>query len=311
MHLQRAFALDRGERWALRVRPSPHVKNDGMRLRGACLLAALACLICFCGRGFAAPVRASHLTVELVTEATSIAPNHDFLAGLHFVLDPGWHIYWINAGDAGEPPRVDWHLPAGITAGDLQFPAPERLPLGPLMDFGYQHEVLLPIPMRADASLHPGTNAVLRGQLHFLVCSNVCIPGKAEIEQSCSGHRSAWRKQSRHGAAFPCCGAGIAASIACGHVCTGTANQDGFCHSRNGEERGECEFYPFDQNVIANAAPQGFEPTGEWLAHHRGEGERSATGSGDIAWTPEISRWCVVSIHIAHHDRIPSDTWCP
>ena len=99
-----------------------------------------------------APVRTSHLTVELVTETTSIAPNHDFLAGLHFVLDPGWHIYWINAGDAGEPPRVDWHLPAGITAGDLQFPAPERLPLGPLMDFGYQHEVLLPIPMRADAS---------------------------------------------------------------------------------------------------------------------------------------------------------------
>ena len=81
---------------------------------------------------FAQPVRTQHLTVELLTETSSIAPNRDFLAGLHFILDKGWHIYWINAGDAGEPPRVDWQLPAGITAGALQFPAPQRLPLGPL-----------------------------------------------------------------------------------------------------------------------------------------------------------------------------------
>ena len=118
---------------------------------------------------FAQPVRATHLTVELVTETTSIAPNRDFLAGLHFVLDKGWHIYWINAGDAGEPPRVDWQLPTGITAGDLQFPAPQRLPLGPLMDFGYEKEVLLPVPMRTDASVKPGHNELLRGHLHFLV----------------------------------------------------------------------------------------------------------------------------------------------
>ena len=56
---------------------------------------------------FAQPVRATHLTVELVTEPTSIAANRDFLAGLHFVLDKGWHIYWLNAGDAGKRGRAD------------------------------------------------------------------------------------------------------------------------------------------------------------------------------------------------------------
>ena len=179
MHLQRASALDSGEGWTLRVRSSSRAKMEGTRQRRPIvLLTALACLLLFCGRGFAAPVRASHLTVELVTETTSIAPNHDFLAGLHFVLDPGWHIYWINAGDAGEPPRVDWQLPAGITAGDLQFPAPERLPLGPLMDFGYQHEVLLPIPMRADASLHAGTNAAFAGNCIFWSAATSAFPAK-------------------------------------------------------------------------------------------------------------------------------------
>ena len=268
------------------------------------LLAALACLLFFCGRGFAAPVRASHLTVELVTETTSIAPNHDFLAGLHFVLDPGWHIYWINAGDAGEPPRVDWHLPAGITAGDLQFPAPERLPLGPLMDFGYQHEVLLPIPMRADASLHPGTNAVLRGQLHFLVCSNVCIPGKAEIEQSVPVTAQPGANNPATEPLFIAAERALPRALPAGMSVQVQQTKTAFVIRVTGKSAASAEFYPFDQNVIANAAPQGFETTENGVAHHRGEGERSAAGSGDIAWTPEISRWYVVSIHIAHHRRI-------
>src|SRR5665213_982888 len=133
--------------------------------RISCLLAFLLFL---CARSSSQPVRTQHLTVELVTETSTIAPNHDFLAGLHFVLDKGWHIYWINAGDAGQPPRVDWQLPAGITAGALQFPAPQRLPLGPLMDFGYENEVLLPIPMLANGAIKPGSKETLRGHLHFL-----------------------------------------------------------------------------------------------------------------------------------------------
>ena len=76
------------------------------------------------------------------------------------------------------------NYPLELLLGDLQFPAPERLPLVPLMDFGYQHEVLLPVPMRADGSLRPGSKAILHGHLHFLVCSNVCIPGKAELEHT-------------------------------------------------------------------------------------------------------------------------------
>ena len=64
--------------------------------------------------------------------------------GLLFDLEPGWHVYWTNAGDSGEPPAVKWTLPAGVTVGPLQFPAPKRLPLGPLMDFGYETQVLFP-----------------------------------------------------------------------------------------------------------------------------------------------------------------------
>lgn len=276
MHLQRASAVDRGERRTLRVRNSSWVKREEARLRRrpSFLLAALTCFLLLCGRGFGTPVRASHLTVELVTETTSIAPNKDFLAGLHFVLDPGWHIYWINAGDAGEPPRVDWQLPAGTAAGDLQFPAPERLPLGPLMDFGYQHEVLLPIPMRADASLHARTKAILRGQLHFLVCSNVCIPGKAELEQTVPVTAQPGTNNPATEPLFIAAERVLPRALPAGVSVQVQQTKTAFVIRLTGKSVASAEFYPYDQNLIANASPQIMrpQPDGLWITVEKAQG---------------------------------------
>jgi DsbC/DsbD-like thiol-disulfide interchange protein len=104
-------------------------------------------------------------------------------AGLHFKIAPGWHIYWKNAGDAGLPPRVQWTLPEGITAGALQFPAPKRLPLGPLMDFGYEDELLFPLKLNVSRTAVPGP-AVLHASVNWLVCQTSCVPGRAELELS-------------------------------------------------------------------------------------------------------------------------------
>ena len=127
------------------------------------------------------PVRAQHLTVELLPLHGSIQPGGNDLIGLHFTLDKGWHVYWINAGDSGEPPTIKWMLPAGITAGAMQFPAPRRLPLGPLMDFGYEDEVLFPITLSADSTLKAPSTAPLAAHVNWLVCREVCIPGKADL----------------------------------------------------------------------------------------------------------------------------------
>ena len=70
-------------------------------------------------------------------------------AGLVLTIEEHWHVYWMNAGDSGEPPEIKWTLPAGITAGPMQFPPPTRLPLGPLMDFGYEDEVAFPVTLTA------------------------------------------------------------------------------------------------------------------------------------------------------------------
>ena len=78
-----------------------------------------------------------HGTVELIAENQSIAPGSRIDLGLHFNLEKGWHIYWQNPGDSGQPPRAEWKLPAGLTVGAMEWPAPQRLGTPTIVDFGY------------------------------------------------------------------------------------------------------------------------------------------------------------------------------
>ncbi len=126
---------------------------------------------------------ADHVHVQLLPPEGTLYIGEPIMneVGLYFKLEPGWHIYWKNPGDAGEAPNVKWTLPAGITAGPMQFPAPKRLPLGPLMDYGYEDEVLFPIKLHVTNSVKAGT-VTLHTQVSWLVCRGSCIPGKAELE---------------------------------------------------------------------------------------------------------------------------------
>jgi thiol:disulfide interchange protein DsbD len=131
----------------------------------------------------AAPVDAhsQHAKVELVAANDAVAPGENAWIGLHFVLDPGWHIYWQNPGDSGEPPRVQFQLPAGFHAGQIEWPAPQRLGSGTVVDFGYSGEVLLIIPLAIPANAVPGTHQDLAATAKWLVCREICIPDQAQL----------------------------------------------------------------------------------------------------------------------------------
>src|ERR1035437_6448728 len=80
-----------------------------------------------------------HGTVDFVAENQWIAPGRQIYFGLNFQLDKGWHIYWVNPGDSGQPPKIEWHLPPGLSAGKIEWPAPRRLGTSTIVDFGYDH----------------------------------------------------------------------------------------------------------------------------------------------------------------------------
>ena len=125
-----------------------------------------------------------HGTVELVAENQSIAAGHTLNLGLHFQLEKGWHIYWVNPGDSGEPPRVKWQLPRGLTVGPMEWPVPRRLGTSSIVDFGYEDAVTLLVPLRAAANLTALHSAQLAADVTVLVCRELCIPGKAQLSLS-------------------------------------------------------------------------------------------------------------------------------
>ena len=81
-----------------------------------------------------------------------------------FRLEQGWHIYWVNPGDSGEAPRVQWNFPKGFRAGDIRWPAPVRLVTGTVIDYGYQGRVLLSVPLQVPADYKPGAPDEARGR---------------------------------------------------------------------------------------------------------------------------------------------------
>ena len=211
--------------------------------------------------GNAGPAGASHLTVELVTRRTATAPGRDFLAGLHFTIEPRWHIYWLNAGDTGEPPRIDWKLPKNITAGPLQFPAPMRLPLGPLMDFGYEGQVLLPVTMHALPGLKPGEPVTISGEVHYLVCSSVCLPGHATVTRTIAVAEQPGPLDPKTAPLFAAAERSLPRDLPQGATVQLQQTRQHWIVTILGVGRiASAEFYPFDSGVLANAAPQHVQP---------------------------------------------------
>jgi thiol:disulfide interchange protein DsbD len=210
------------------------------------------------GDGGPGPVKAQHLTVELVSLAPSIAPGGTLDVGLVITLEEKWHVYWINAGDSGEPPRINWTLPKGITAGPMRFPIPSRLPLGPLMDFGYEDEVAFPVRLTAASNMKPGP-IHLDAKVDWLVCREVCIPGKAHLGLNLTVDPNATTPGQPVGALGEALGL-LPKPLAPGMKATVKGGRAEFVIDLiTGEHAVDAEFYPYDQEQIANAGDQDVE----------------------------------------------------
>jgi DsbC/DsbD-like thiol-disulfide interchange protein len=121
------------------------------------------------------------VVASLWTEHDSIAPGEPFTLGLRLLHAPGWHSYWTVPGDSGLPTRIRWNLPAGISAGRLQWPAPRRLPIGPLVDYGYEGDTLLLTDLKAAPDLVIGSQVRIQAHAQWLMCRDVCIPAADDL----------------------------------------------------------------------------------------------------------------------------------
>lgn len=126
--------------------------------------------------------QAPKVHARFVSDRDSVRPGSTFTLALEEKIRPGWHTYWRNAGDAGQPTEVKWlELPSGWKVGPIQWPYPQREPVGPLMDYGYENTVWLLMDVRVPADATSG-KAVLKAAVYWLVCAEVCVPEDTTLD---------------------------------------------------------------------------------------------------------------------------------
>lgn len=124
----------------------------------------------------------SHVKTNLIAEVTSIQAGTPFWVGLQMNMESDWHTYWINPGDSGLPTSIKWELPQGFSAGSIQWRYPQLIVTPPLVSYGYHDKILLLIKITPPKDLKAGEKVILKGNVSWLECKNVCLPGSSIMQ---------------------------------------------------------------------------------------------------------------------------------
>ena len=217
-------------------------------------------LLLFSAAAAAAPVKTPHVEAELIARTPAFQPGQPVELALRLKIIDHWHTYWQNPGDSGLPTRLTWTLPAGFSAAPIEWPYPKKLPLGPLMNFGYEGEVLHLVTVQTPASAKAGEAVTLAAKAEWLVCSDVCIPESADVSISLPGVRSTPLPDVRWVEAFAKAHRALpgklqnwttSATLAGGQLAIEFSPPAGTSVSL-----ANATFYPLREELIANAATQ-------------------------------------------------------
>lgn len=205
---------------------------------------------------------ARHVAAELVAERQGIAPGETVQIALRQQIQKGWHTYWRNSGDSGQATEIKWSLPSGWQAGPLTWAPPQRIAVGPLMNYGYAGEVLLPVAITAPASARPGDKVTLQAKVSLLVCAEVCVPEDDALSLTLPVTAAPAPQDPRWGP--PIAAALAAAPKPAGLAAVFQPRATGVAlavtgAALKGADMAGAYFYPFESTVIDHAKPQAIE----------------------------------------------------
>lgn len=144
---------------------------------------AFALLLCVASTLATTPAAAQMPQAGAIAKTTLIADlsTRDeqgyFWSTIRFELPQGWHIYWQNPGDSGLPPTIEWQLPKGVKSEAIHWPVPHRFITEDIVNYGYSDTVIIPVLLQS--AITP--TGILRANVNWLVCKDVCIPESATL----------------------------------------------------------------------------------------------------------------------------------
>ena len=207
----------------------------------------------------AAPVKTPHLTAELVSQTTAVAPGSTAYVALRQQMIPEWHTYWRNPGDAGEPTSLKWTAPPGVKPGAIVWPAPHFALLGPIASYVFSNTIYLPIPVDVPASAKPGSSITLKAHGDWLICKDICVPESGDFAITLPVSAGSAAMDPKHGAAIsetlakapkP---AGIKATF---KAAPGKLTLSATGAVLKGAVAAKAFFFPYDGAVIEHAKPE-------------------------------------------------------
>ena len=224
--------------------------------------------------------RVDAVEAELVADVSRAVPGQSFRIGLRLKHDPHWHTYWRNPGDSGLPTRFEPTGPAGASYDPIVWPAPRRLAIGDLANYGYEDEVLLSRQVSLPVTLGKAS-ARFEVNAQWLVCKDVCIPGEAALalelplgteSQPAAADVVALFDDSAKRAPAP------GAAMQAGWWQQGTR---AYVVLPVGIDASRAEFFPYFEGVVRPAAAQS-------LVAPAGAGDGAAQGASAVALALEV-----------------------
>jgi len=142
------------------------------------IAAAAAACMWFAPAAAASAVQVDHVGLSIALEAPA-KPGTTVWVAIRQAIAPGWHTYWRNPGDTGLATSINWVLPKGVTAGNPLWPAPQRFTTGSIVNYGYEKEatLLVPLTVARDAEIGPA-----QANVFLLECAQMCIPEQATLD---------------------------------------------------------------------------------------------------------------------------------
>jgi thiol:disulfide interchange protein DsbD len=130
---------------------------------------------------FAAVIASATTTkIELILSAETARPGDTVTAGIRMTMQPGWHTYWQNPGGPGIPAEIKWTLPAGVSAGEIQWPVPEVVSNPPFINYAFNDEVILLVPLKIDSAAAKGSFN-LQAHVTWQECKERCLQGATDV----------------------------------------------------------------------------------------------------------------------------------
>jgi len=246
--------------------------------------------------------QAPKVHAALISDRDAVRPGGTLTVALQEDIRPGWHTYWANPGDAGAATEIKWTLPPGWKAGPIQWPYPQREPVGPLMDYGYEGKVWLLVDVTAPADAAPGVVS-LQAAAQWLVCREVCVPEDAKLDLRLFVQTDAGPPDPVSAARFAAARARLPAPSPwpMRYAAAGDLRLYVQAPALSGEARPiDAQFFPSRPGEIADAADQAFGFAGDGLVMRLARGPKLGGGlDGVLVLTSADRSVQALTVHAA------------